>query len=75
MIDNIKVGDNSLVIHKSAYHLSSVLISKQGFSFLQMRKTFGKILSGNYCFLIPVIRVTPHNCTFLLHRVSHFYAT
>ena len=54
----VKVGDNSLIIHKSANHLFSVLISKLGFSSLQTRKTFGKILSGNYRFLIPVIRVT-----------------
>ena len=52
----VKVGDNSLIIHKSAYHLFSVLISKRGFSSLQTRKTFGKIVSGNY--LMPVIRVT-----------------
>ena len=69
----IKVGDYSLKIHKSAYHLFSVLISKRGFSSLQTRKTFGKILSGNYRFLIPVIRVTPHNCACLLHRASHLY--
>ena len=70
----LKVGDNSLIIHKSAYHLFSLLISKRGFSFLQTRKKFGKILSGNYRFLIPVIRVTPHSCACLLHRASHFYA-
>ena len=58
----IKVGDNSLIIYKSAYHLFSLLISKRGFSSLQTRKTFGKILSGNYRFLIPVIRVTTHLC-------------
>ena len=69
------IRDNSLIIHKSAYHLFSVLISKRGFSSLQTRKTFGKILSGNYRFLIPVIRVTPHNCAYLLHRASHLYAT
>ena len=56
-----KVRDNSLIIRKSAYHLFSLLISKRDFSSLQTRKTFGKILSGNYRFLIPVIRVTPHN--------------
>ena len=38
----LKVGDNSLIIHKSAYHLFSVLISKRGFSSLQTRKTFRK---------------------------------
>ena len=38
------VGDNSLIIHKSAYHLFSVLISKRGFPSLQTRKTFGKII-------------------------------
>ena len=27
-----KVGDNSLIIHKSPYHLFSVLISKRSFS-------------------------------------------
>ena len=47
----IKVGDNSLIIHKSAYHLFSVFISKRGFSSLQTRKTFVTILSGNYRFL------------------------
>ena len=70
-----KVGDNSLIIHKSAYHLFSVLISKRGFSSMQTRKTFGKILSGNYRFLIPVVRVRPRNCVYLLPRASHFYAT
>ena len=49
-----KVGDYSLKIHKSAYHLFLVLISKRGLSSLQMKKTFGKILSGNYRFQIPV---------------------
>ena len=62
-----KVGDKSLIIHKSAYHLFSLLISKRGFPSLQTRKTFGKIMSGNYRFLIPVIRVMAHNCEFLLH--------
>ena len=47
-----KVGDKSLIIHKSAYHLFSLLISKRGFPSLQTRKTFGKIMSGNYRFLI-----------------------
>ena len=56
--DQFKVGDNSLIIHKSAYHLFSLLISKQGFSSLQTTKIFGKIPSGNYRFVIPVIRVT-----------------
>ena len=65
--DFIKVGDKSLIIHKSAYHLFSLLISKRGFPSLQTRKTFGKIMSGNYRFLIPVIRVMAHNCEFLLH--------
>ena len=69
---SFKVGDSSLIIHKSAYHLFSLLISKRGFSSLQTRKTFGKILSGNYRFLIPVIRVTPHSCAYPLHRASHF---
>ena len=64
----IKVGDNSLIIHKSTYHLFSLLISNRGFSSLQTRKTFGKILSGNYRFLIPVIRVTPHNCAYSLYN-------
>ena len=31
---------------------------------MQTRKTFGKILSGNYRFLIPVVRVSPHNCAY-----------
>ena len=63
----LKVGDKSLIIHKSAYHLFSLLISKRGFPSLQTRKTFGKIMSGNYRFLILVIRVMAHNCEFLLH--------
>ena len=58
MRKSFKVGDKSLIIHKSAYNLFSLLISKRGLSSLQPRKTFGKILSGNYHFLIPVIRVT-----------------
>ena len=65
-LKSVMVGDKSLISHKSAYHLFSLLISKQGFSSLQTRKTFGKILSGNYLFLIPVIRVTTHNCAYLL---------
>ena len=48
---NIKVGDYSLKIRKSAYHLFSVFISKRGFSSLQTRKSFGEILSGNHRFL------------------------
>ena len=51
-----KVGDKSLIIHKSAYRLFSLLISKRGLSSLKTRKTFGKILSGNYHFRIPVIK-------------------
>ena len=54
--NGFKVGDKSLIIHKSAYHLFSLLISKRGLSSLQTRKTFGMILSGNYRFLIPVIK-------------------
>ena len=61
---DFKVGDNSLIIHKSAYYLFSVLISKLGFSSLQTRKTFSKILSGKYRFLIPVIRVVFHLAEF-----------
>ena len=64
-VSPIKVGDKSLIIHKSAYHLFSLLISKRGFSSLQTRKTFGEIVSGNYRFLIPVIRVTADNCAYL----------
>ena len=57
-----KVGDYSLIIHKSAYHLFSVLILKRGFPSLQTRETFGEILSGDHRFLIPVVTVvTPHN--------------
>ena len=48
MLADLPVDVNSLIIHKSAYHLFSVLISKRGFSSMQTRKTFGKILSGNY---------------------------
>ena len=63
----IKVGDKSLIIHKSAYHLFSLLISKRGLSSLQTRKTFGKILSGNYRFLIPVIGMRSCVASLLLH--------
>ena len=41
---SFKVRDKSLIIHKSTYHLFSLLILKRGFSSLQTRKTFGKIL-------------------------------
>ena len=50
----LKVGDNSFIIHKSAYHSLSLLISKRGFSSLQTRKTFGKIQRGNCRFLRAV---------------------
>ena len=53
---DIKVGDYSLKIRKSAYHLFSVFISKRGFSFLQTRKSFSEILSGNHRFLRRGIR-------------------
>ena len=53
---HLKIKDYSLKIHKSAYHLFSVLISKRGFSSLQTRKTFSKILWGNYRFLIPITK-------------------
>ena len=53
---SVKVVNKSLIIHKSAYHLFSLLISKRGLSSLQTRKTFGKILSGNYRFLILVMK-------------------
>ena len=75
IVFSVKVGDKSLIIHKSAYHLFSLLISKRGFSSLQTRKTFGKILSGNSRFLIPVVRVTTHNCAYLLHPTSDFCVT
>ena len=72
---SFKVGDYSLKIHKSAYHLCSVLISKRGFSSLQARKTFVEILSGNRHFLIPIIEaVMPHNWAYLLHQASQLYA-
>ena len=51
------VGDYSSKIHKSAYNLFSVLISKRGFSSLQTRKSFGEILSGNHRLLRPSIRL------------------
>ena len=51
-----KIGDYSLKIHKSAYHLFSVFISKRGFSSLQTRKSFCEILSGNHRFLRPGIK-------------------
>ena len=66
-MNHLKVGDKSLIIHKSAYHLFSLLISKRSFPSLQTRKTFGEIMSGNYRFLIPVIRVMAHNCEFPLN--------
>ena len=63
----LKVGEYSLKIHKSAYHLFSVFISKRGFSSLQTRKSFGEILSGNHRFLRPSIRlVTPYNSAYLM---------
>ena len=34
----LKVGDKSLIIHKSAYHLFSLLISKRGFLLCKRRK-------------------------------------
>ena len=62
----VKVGDKSLKFHESAYHLFSMFISKRGFSVIQTRTTFDKILSGNHRFLRPGIRlVTPYNCTYL----------
>ena len=47
-----KVGNYSLKIHKSAYNLFSLFISKGGFSSLQTRKSLGEILSGDHCFLL-----------------------
>ena len=62
-----KVGDYSLIIHKSACHLFSVFISNRGFSSLQTRKSFGEILSGNHRFLRPSIRlVTSYNSAYLI---------
>ena len=55
-----KVGDYSLKNHKSAGHLFSVFISKQGYSSLQTRKSFCEILSGNHRFLRPSIRLVTH---------------
>ena len=66
-LDRVKVGDYSLIIHKSSYHLLSVFISKRGFSSLQTRKLFGEILSGNHHFLRPSIRLVPqYNSTYLI---------
>ena len=42
-LNQIEVRDYSLKIHKSAYHLFSVFISKRGFSFMQTRETFREI--------------------------------
>ena len=53
----LKVGGYSLKIHKFAYNLFSVFISKRGFSSLQTRKSFSEILSGNHRFLRPGIRL------------------
>ena len=65
-IYKVKVGDYSLKIHKSAYHLFLVFISKRGFSSLQTRKSFGEILSLNHRFLRPGMRlVTPYNSAYL----------
>ena len=52
----VKAGDYSLKIHKSAYNLFSVFISKRGFS-LQTKKSFAEIFSGNHRFLRPGIRL------------------
>ena len=66
-INFFKVGDYNLKIHKSAYHLFSVFISKRGFSSLQTRKSFGEILSGNHRFLMPGIRLMmSYNCACLI---------
>ena len=57
VLKSLKVGDYSLKIHKSAYHLFSLFISKRSFSSLQTRKSFGEILRGNHRFLRPSIRL------------------
>ena len=63
----IKVGDYSLKIHKSEYHLFQVFISKRAFSSLQTRKSFGEILSGNHHFLRPSIKLMmPYNSAYLV---------
>ena len=62
-LKQFNVVNYSLKIHKSAYHLFSVFISKRGFSFMQKRETFGESLSGNHGFLRPGIRlVTSYYC-------------
>ena len=66
-----KVKDYSLKIQKSAYHYFQCSFQNE-VVLLCKEKTFGKILSRNYGFLIPVVRVMSHNCAYLLHRASHF---
>ena len=64
---SVKVGDYSLKIHKSGYHLFLVFISKPGFSSLQTSKSFGEILSRNHHFLGPIIRLLmPYNCAYFI---------
>ena len=70
----LNVGNYNLKIHNLHIIYSRCSFQNELFS-LQTRKTFGEMLSWNYLFLIPVIIVvTSHNCAYLLHQVSQFYA-
>ena len=75
LYSHLKVGDDSLMIRKSAYHSFSMLISKQDFLLCKPGKHLVRFWAGITASLIPVIRVTPHNCAYLLHWTSHFYRT
>ena len=64
---HLKVGDYSLKIHKSAYHLFSVFISNVFFSLMQTRKIFGEILSGN----LKAERYLPSSlCCLVTHGIT-----
>ena len=55
-------------VHKSAYHLFLLFISKRVFSALQTRKSFSDILSGNHRFLRPGIKVVvPYNSAYFVY--------
>ena len=60
-----KVGDYSLKIHKSTYHLFSAFISKRGFSSLQTRKSLCEILSQES----PLPKAWRKNCDAIQLRI------
>ena len=68
----LKVGAYNLIIHTFIFGAHF----KTRFFFSANEETFGKILSGNHRFLIPVrIVLAPHSFSYLLHQASHFYVT